>query len=214
MNTELQPYLHSKRHARSPARKWIIAALIVAVICGFLDVFANSILFALGSWLVDAGPPQHADLVVVLGGDDTGNRILKSAELVRQGYAPRVLINADEKMFGRWECELAIDFAVSRGYPRDAFDCLHRPAYSTEEEALALIPEMRRMGVRKYLLVTSPYHTARAARIFRRNAKDLEEHTIAAPFDAWANGWWWTSREGRKLWLLEAVKTLANYLGL
>ena len=72
--------------------------------------------------------------------------------------------------------------------------------------------ELRELGVHKYLLVTSPSHTARASRIFRREGAGLEVHPVSAPDPYWQNGEWWKNREGRKIWLLETVKTIADYL--
>jgi uncharacterized SAM-binding protein YcdF (DUF218 family) len=79
------------------------------------------------------------------------------------------------------------------------------------DEARADIQQLRALGVHKYILVTSPYHTARAARIFRREGVGLEMHTVSAPDPYWRNGEWWKTREGRKLWFLESVKTMADW---
>jgi uncharacterized SAM-binding protein YcdF (DUF218 family) len=68
------------------------------------------------------------------------------------------------------------------------------------------------MGVHKYLLVTSDFHTARASRIFRREGPRLELHAISAADPDWQNGQWWKNREGRKIWFSEAVKTIAEHL--
>ncbi len=151
-------------------------------------------------------------MIVVIGGDFTGSRILKGAELAREGYAPKVLVSGAGAIFGQHESEFAIDFAVQRGYPRDEFIPSRYPAVSTRDEADADIAKMRKLGVRKYLLVTSIWHTARAGRIFRREGPGLEEHTIGAPDPMWHEGQWWEDREGRKLWFFEAVKTVADYL--
>jgi uncharacterized SAM-binding protein YcdF (DUF218 family) len=153
-------------------------------------------------------------MVVVIGGDPRGSRILKAAELVREGYAPAVLVSGVGDYYGRYECDLAIDLAVRRGYPRQMFVPFYYPAVSTTDEARADIAELRRRGIRNYLLVTSVYHSARARRVFRREGKDLEMHSVSAPDKYWVNGEWWKNREGRKLWLNEILKTGADYLGI
>jgi uncharacterized SAM-binding protein YcdF (DUF218 family) len=114
-------------------------------------------------------------------------------------------------MYGRHEADMAVDFAVAHNYPRDEFIPFRYPALSTVDEAAADIRQLRELGVHKYLLVTSAYHTARAARIFRREGAGLELHTISAPDPYWQNGEWWKSREGRKLWFLEFTKTMADW---
>src|ERR1039458_2414649 len=83
-------------------------ALAVAVGLVLLVLFHATVLAALGSFLVKAGPPQKADIVVVLAGDGFGNRILKAAELVKQGWAPKVLVSGPDGNYGNHECDWAI----------------------------------------------------------------------------------------------------------
>ena len=65
--------------------------------------------------------PAHAEIAVVLAGDYYGNRILRAAELVKQGYVPNVLVSGPHMLYGFHECDLAIPFAVKRGYPESWF---------------------------------------------------------------------------------------------
>ena len=76
-----------------------------------------------------------------------------------------------------------------------------------------MIPELRRRGVKKYILVTTEFHTRRAGEIFRRQAPDLEVRVVA-PNDTlrWDN--WWTERESRKTFLLEWTKTVTSLVGM
>ncbi|HEX4273875.1 MAG TPA: YdcF family protein [Bryobacteraceae bacterium] len=153
-------------------------------------------------------------MIVVLGGDEKGNRILHAAELAREGYAPKVLVSGIESVYGRHESDLAIDYAVSRGYPREIFIPFRYSPLNTRDEARADATELRRLGVHKYLLVTSVYHSARASRDFRREGQGLEMHPSPAQEPWWHNGQWWKNREGRKIWFNETLKTMADYLGI
>lgn len=163
----------------------------------------------LGEMLVDTQPPFQADMIVVIGGDWYGNRILKGAELARQGFAPYVLVSGAGYFYGRYECDLAVPFAVQHGYDEKYFVKLLYPASSTLDEARAVVPELRRRNVKRYILVTSEFHTARAGRIFRHTAPDLEMHVVASQDTLhWNN--WWKEREGRKIFLLEWTKTMMN----
>jgi uncharacterized SAM-binding protein YcdF (DUF218 family) len=191
----------------------LASGFVLLCLALILIVFKDRILWSAGNLLVNAGPPQKTDIVVVIGGDFLGNRILKGGELVRQGYAPKVLASGSGTMYGNLEADLATDFAVRHGYPREFFTSLHYAALSTFDEAAAVTKELHALGVHKYTLITSDYHTARAARIFRHAAPDLEIHTVAAPDPYWDNGYWWKLREGRKLWFYETVKTVTEYFG-
>lgn len=168
----------------------------------------------MGACLVTSETPQKSDMELVLGGDATGSRILKACELLKSGYASRVMVSGEGSYYGTHESVLAINFAVSRGCPEDDFLPFKFPATNTVEEAGHVIPELRRLGVHRLLIVTSPSHTARAHRIFHRLAPDMEIHTVASDDRRWNGGYWWKTREGRKAWLLEAVKTLADFIGL
>jgi uncharacterized SAM-binding protein YcdF (DUF218 family) len=194
-----------------PKRRLAVAGVVVLCAAALLLVFSHRLLWSLGAILDSSEPPQKADIIVVIGGDARGNRILKAAELVREGYAPKVLVSGQGSMYGHHETDLAVDFAVAHNYPRDEFIPFRYPALSTVDEAAADIRQLRELGVHKYLLVTSPYHSARAARIFRREGVGLEVHPVSAQDPYWQNGEWWKSREGRKLWFLEFVKTMADW---
>jgi uncharacterized SAM-binding protein YcdF (DUF218 family) len=193
-------------------RRVVISGIGLICAGAVLLAFSNRILWSLGAVLDNGEPPRKADMIVVIGGDTRGSRILTAAELAREGYAPKVFVSGVGEFYGHHESDLAIDFAVQHGYPRDVFIPFHHAALSTADEARADVRELRRLGVHKYLLVTSVYHTARAGRIFRREGEDLEVHPISAPERYWRNGEWWKDREGRKLWFDEAVKTIADYL--
>jgi uncharacterized SAM-binding protein YcdF (DUF218 family) len=197
------------RFLNPPFRKWIIIAALVAIL-----VLSQALwLAAFGQYLVSADSAVRGDIVVVLAGDGYGHRILRAAELVRQGLAPTVLVSGPEGLYGYYESELAIPFAVERGYPRSLFLPFRNTALSTREEARALVPELRKLGVRRCLLVTSDYHTRRAGRIFRSAAPEIDFRLIAARDEFFRPGDWWRTRQGRKQCVLEWIKTIANWFG-
>ena len=190
---------------------WLLAVLaFLAVAFATHPVW----LAAAGHFLVRAGAPAPADAVLVLAGDNFGNRILTGAELVHQGFAPRVFVSGPSEVYGAHESDLAIPFAVKRGYPESDFVPLPHDGRSTREEAQSLLPELRRRGVRSLLLVTSDYHTRRAGRTFRAAGADLNILVVAAPDRFFTADGWWKTREGRKCVALEVAKTLADWIGL
>ena len=169
----------------------------------------------LGDVLVSAVPPVKADAALVLAGDPRGARIRHAAELVRAGYAPKVLVSGPMEWYGVNEADLAIQYAAANGYPKEWFEPIKLEALSTDEEARAIAPELARRGVRTLLLVTSDYHTARAGKIFRRTVPSgIEIHTVAAPDEYFTAHGWWHTREGRKTWFFESSKMIATMVGL
>jgi len=168
----------------------------------------------LGRLLVHDDGPGHADIAVVLAGDYYGNRILFAGNLVKQGFVPKVLVSGPLMIYGQYECDLAIPFAVQHGYPADWFIRSPNQAHSTREEAAAIVPDLRRRGVHRFLLVTSDFHTGRAARIYRAAAPDLQMRVVAAPDRYFRPDGWWRNREGQKMFLMEWLKTFATAVGM
>ena len=172
-------------------------------------------LAALGRCLVRDQGPASADIAVVLAGDYYGSRVVRAGELVKQGYVPKVLVSGPHMLYGFYECDLAIPFAVKRGYPESWFIRAPSEALSTREEAAAILPDLRRRGVHRFLLVTSDYHSARAARVFARAAApDLDMRVVAAPDRYFRADAWWRNREGRKIFVVEWLKTVADAFGM
>ena len=191
----------------------------VVLVCALVLLFVlflsrASWLTALGSYLVHDDGPWKADVIVVLGGDERGRRVLKGAELAKQGFAPHVLLSGVGNLYGQHEADLAIALAVRRGYAAEMFLPFRYPARSTRDEAHAVAAELRRSGVHRFMLVTSNYHSHRASKIFREEAPNIPFHTVATPDGNFTPDGWWKSREGKKRFAEEWSKTVANWLGL
>lgn len=188
---------------------WLSLAALLA-----LAALHPLLLAAAGRFLVRAEAPAHADAILVLGGDSWGNRIRTGAELARKGFAPRVFVSGPAGMYGTYESDLAIAFAVREGYPAELFAPLRHEALSTREEARLTVPALRTHGVRSLILVTSDYHTRRAGSNFRAEAPEMRIFVVAAPDKFYTAGGWWKTRQGRKYFALEAAKTVADWLGM
>jgi len=171
-------------------------------------------LAALGRYLVRAEPPVPADMIVVLAGDFSGNRILKAADVARQGFAPHVLVSGTSGEYGLHETDLAIPFAVRHGFPQSYFIALPNDGRSTKDEATEVLAELAKRNVHRIDIVTSDYHTRRAGNIYRAQAPGLEIHMVAAPDLYFTADGWWHNREGRKTFLLEWMKTVGTWFGM
>jgi uncharacterized SAM-binding protein YcdF (DUF218 family) len=163
---------------------------------------------------VRAEPPVHADAIVVLGGDFSGSRILTAGDLVRRGFASKALVSGPSGEYGLHETDLAIPFAVRHGYPESYFVPLPNDSRSTRDEADDVIAALNKRNAHSVEIVTSDYHTRRAGNIYRAKAPGLEIHMVAAPDSNFTPDGWWKNREGRKTFLLEWTKTVANWFGM
>ena len=153
-------------------------------------------------------------MIVVLAGDFSGNRILMSGDLVRQGFAPKALISGPSGAYGMNESDLAIQFAVHHGYPESYFIALPNNSRSTKSEADDVLAALKQRHVHSVDIVTSNYHTRRAGNIYRAKASGLEIHMVAAPDVFFTPDNWWKDRDARKTFLMEWMKTVATWLGM
>jgi uncharacterized SAM-binding protein YcdF (DUF218 family) len=153
-------------------------------------------------------------MIVVLAGERLGCRILKGAELAEAGFATAVLVSNCKLIYAHAESDLAAEFAIRHGHSPDLFITTTWLAHSTLEEARNVVDLLRGRDVRKAIIVTSVWHTARVGRIYRRLAPDLTFYVVGADDPDWRNGEWWTDRAGRKTFFLEGLKTIADYLGI
>jgi uncharacterized SAM-binding protein YcdF (DUF218 family) len=199
-------------------RSLLKTVLVLAAFCA-LAYFARGLwLPVFGYGLIHDDGPGKAEIAVVLGGDYWGHRLLRSAELVREGYVPAVLISGPPGFYGINEADAAIQFAVAKGYPKEWFIPLRHTALSTREEAVKILDELQRRNTRSFLLVTSDHHTGRARRIFltaeRKRGGGPEFRTVAAPDEFFRPATWWQSREGEKTVFMEWTKTFATAAGM
>jgi uncharacterized SAM-binding protein YcdF (DUF218 family) len=165
--------------------------------------------------LIENDGPQKADAILVLGGDDAGFRIIKGAQLAQAGYAPYVIVDGP-KVLGGHESDATLRYAEQNGYPNSLFRPLLLPTgvNSTRAESQYVGLYLNQEHIRKILLVTSNYHTRRAARLMRSANPWLHVVVVAAPDQFFTPDGWWKRREGQKTFLLEWMKTVAAWLGM
>jgi uncharacterized SAM-binding protein YcdF (DUF218 family) len=197
-----------RRH--SLRNKLLVAAALVVIAALTHSVWMGW----MGAWLVHSDPPFHADVIVALAGDPYGHRILKAAELVESGFASKVLVSGPPGFYDLHESDLAIPFVVRRGYPPDWFIAVPHNAHSTEEEGLALLPELIKLHAHRVIVVTVDFHSARALRLLRASWPGIEIRMVTAQDDFFSANGWWHNREGRKIFLLEWTKTLTSLVGI
>lgn len=167
----------------------------------------------LGWALVENDGPRRADAAIVLGGDGYATRIVAAAHFAQAGYVPVVLVSGPE-MYGRHESDFTIAYAEKRGFPAALFRPVESGSDSTRSETAFLAEYVRVHQLHTILLVTSNYHTRRAARLFRHQNPELTVYVEPAPDPYYSPDDWWKSRGGQKTFLLEWIKTVASWLGL
>ena len=193
-----------------------MAVLLLTLLSAAFFLFRASLLGWAGRALVEDDPPQKADCILVLGGDDFGLRIIKGAQLASAGYAPYVLVDGPASLLGH-QSDDTIQFAEKKGYPKSLFRAVWLPpgVDSTATEVQYVANNVFQKGhVRTVLLVTSNYHTRRAAHLLRSVAPWLNVIAVGAPDPFFSPDSWWKNRNGKKTFLLEWTKTITEWWGI
>jgi len=180
----------------------LVALLVLAVLVGAFF----GIGFTWARMVRDDARGAHARWALVLDGwVPDGERTAKGLALVRARQADSVLISGSQVAPGLW----ASTFQVRAQAPESALAGrigeLRHGAHSTIEEASAATAFFRSRRIDTVLLVTSDYHTDRAASIFRRVAAGRPVYLATPAIEARFAGW---DRERVKTWLLESTKRL------
>ena len=182
--------------------RWIL--LSIALACLLVGVFYKSLLMAVGESLIVSDPLEKADAIYVLAGDFFGSRVLLGADLGARGLAPRVLLSggpySSNIIRKSYSGDLAVQFAVEHGYQPALFQAIrldHTP--STIEEARAMGPIFQKMGVRRVILVTSNFHSRRAALVFRLVLPDVHFSVVPSQDLDYNPASWWKTSRGRHL---------------
>ena len=197
------------------SRRWATSLFaIILLTIAILYVSRARWLSALGNELVLSEAPRQSEIIVVLGGDLRGTRIMAAVDLMNRGFAPLTMISGAGSIYGYHESDLAVDFALRHGAHAANFVKFPYPAVSTIDEARAVVQELRRMRIHRVTVVTSNFHTRRAYRIFRAQAPDMEVHVASAGDSYFPINGWWHDREARKIFLEEWAKTFAYDVGL
>ncbi len=165
----------------------------------------------LGRYLIYSQAPQSADIILVLAGDFYGPRVLKAAELAKQGYAPLVLISGGPYDHGT-EGDYAIAFLATHGYSKRSFESFGHNARSTIEEAIALRRELRRRHVKRVILVTSDFHSRRSAIVFRLFCPGIDFISVPGAEPYFHADRWWMDNHSRALFYSEWTKIFGTIL--
>jgi uncharacterized SAM-binding protein YcdF (DUF218 family) len=186
----------------------------ISLLCAVLWFSRVPILTAAAKYLVSAQEPESADVIVVLGGDASGSRALKGCRLLQQGFANEAWMSGMMSFYGRAEGELAIELLGQQGCPAEKMKALKNPVDSTRDEAVLIGNAMRARGFKRYLLVTSNYHTRRSGIVFRKMNPDMQAIVIQADDRQFPEDNWWRSRANQKIFFYEWLKTVSYWVGL
>jgi hypothetical protein len=152
--------------------------------------------------------PEKSDAIVVLAGD-TKVRPARALELLRQGMAQHVLLDAEtrNRIYDMRLIDLAQNY-VNRMPEANRVSVCPIFGYSTFAEADDVNRCLQPLGAHRVLIVTSDFHTRRALMIFRRRLPQYQFSVAGASDPEEFGEAWWTKREWAKVTFDEWAKTI------
>jgi uncharacterized SAM-binding protein YcdF (DUF218 family) len=189
---------------------WFLGILLILTVVGF------GLFVGLGFYLSPQEQAVKSDVIVVISGGQTTSRAKKGIELYKQGYAPKIIFSGAALDDGPSNAYAMRDQALATGIP--AGDILiDEKSQNTFENAENSKRIIDKLGAKKIILVTSPYHQRRANQTFEAVlGKNYEIIGISAYDDRWSKSSWW--HQGfplfisiSEIWKLLYINLTGNY---
>lgn len=185
--------------------------LTVVLIGGYI------ILRGAGAFLIVADELEPAKAIIVLsGGDET--RMREALDLYEEGYANIIVLTETGRELENLDVLHSFDMRIqlmNNGIPSGNILITENIVGSTVDEAVAVKNLLTNRQFNSAIIVTDPYHTKRAAIIFRDVFGDSPINLMIRP----VSGSWFTSRawylsiRGWQFTTLEYIKLVGYRLG-
>ena len=183
--------------------------ILLAILALPLYLFHGFILDKAAKYLYCKDELKPADVIVVLAGEET-ERVEYGVKLFKEGWArkDRMILSGGPAVWKYTFASLMEEHALHLGVPKKDI-LLEDRSTSTEEDARFTREILRQHGYTSLILVTSPYHSKRADKIFRKTMGN-EIRVISAPAE---KSWfrfedWWERKRDRKVVFMEFSKFL------
>jgi len=186
----------------------LIALPILCLVAGYIAVKAGC-LPAIGHWFVQTNELHKAEAIVVLAGGGP-ERLCHGIELYKRGLAPAIYYTGDKPIETRsdfMDSEQALNFALRYGMPKEKIKFL--PSTSTFEDGKSIATLVKIQKIRSVILVTSWYHTRRAANVLRHclAGADCVVYITSSGGLSFSPENWWKDEEGLVAVQNEIIKT-------
>ena len=192
-------------------RIFLVFGIIVIGGVIFLEPLLNSV----SRSLVHEDPLVKTEAIVVLAGGN-GNRIEAAARLYREGFGEKLFFSGFRMYPETYTSTLMKNYALKLGVPEDKIIAwIPDVEVSTRGESVANLELLNKNHIKKFILVTSAYHTRRAKLMYENAVSllgyDIEFLVYPAPDPFVPVEGWWKLRTGQKGIFFEYVKSVAYY---
>lgn len=179
-------------------RLWLAVGLALGLL--LLTVLIHRpLLTGLGQFLIVREELKPTDVIIVLAGERE-ERVEYGVWLYQQGYAPQIIMAGGPVVWRVTAAQIMKEQAVFLGVPAEDI-LLEERSTTTEENAEFTKDLMIANEFKSALLVTSPYHSRRASRIFHRVfGQEMEIISVPVPNSRFSvDEWWKRDRDTRQV---------------
>ena len=171
------------------------------------------ILGKMADFLVVSDKLEKADLILVLAGDNNGERVSEAVKLFKQDYSNHLLMSGGPLAWKLIAAELMKKQAMAAGVPGNLI-LVEGKSLSTIGNANFSLPMVLKNNFKSVVLVTSPYHTYRAAKVFRKVFSPHDIKIIIWPVQKsdFNPVRWWTRHEDTQFVVWEYMALVLYFL--
>jgi uncharacterized SAM-binding protein YcdF (DUF218 family) len=190
----------------------IIALLAILIVGGYI------LLRGAAAYLIIADKLQPAQAIVMLSGGDE-SRMKEALSLYKDNYGKVIILTETGQRLGKYDTLYSNDIRIqllNHGVPNGNILITSVKVSSTLDEAYAVKKLLTNQQMSSAIIVTDPYHTRRAALVFRNVFGDSPIKLIFRPVrGSWYNSrTWFLSPDGWRYTFLEYVKLIGYYMGI
>lgn len=194
-------------------KKLLITLVVILLVVIGSYFLSPLILDRMAQYLVVSDKLEKADVILVLAGDSNGERVDAGVKLYKQGYAKYILMSGGPMAWHLTYADWMKKQAVQEGVPAGVV-LLQNKSRSTIDDARFSLPIMQKRNFKSVILVTSPYHTRRAAGVFRKMLGPAGIRVMVIPTDKsdFNPDRWWTRHEDTAYVVWEYVSLVLYFL--
>ena len=181
-------------------------------------IFSEPLLKSVSQVLVYKDPLVETEAIVVLAGG-MGNRVETAARLYQEGFGEKLYFSGFQIYPGTYTSALMKNYALELGVPEDKIVVsIPDVEVSTRGESVANLELLNTNHIKKFILVTSAFHTRRSKLMYEDAVLllgyDIEFLVYPAPDPLVPILGWWKLRTGQKSIFYEYIKSIAYYFAL
>ena len=195
----------------------IIVAVLFFTAAGSIYFLYDDVLNKMAQMLIREDKIEPSDAIVVLsGGNRKGERIETGIELMKAGYGKYLVFWGGTLYWKVTYADLIIRQLQEAGITDESviWSDEELEENSTYGEALVNIRQMKQNGINSFILVTSPYHTSRAASVYEKliREKGMKMYVQPSKDSSVKFSEWWRDRHSSKVVYYEWNKRIFYWL--